>query len=93
MPYFGRAFSGGYSSSDGGIKFDSNMKTYDVTKNDKKRRITIKFEVKGTDDTYKCTLIVSGLNSASLSVISNKRQSISYTGMISELEKEKPENN
>lgn len=89
MPYFGRAYSGGYSSSDGGIKFDGAMDTYDVNKNDKKRKVTIKFKVKGTDDNFTCTLTVFGLNSASLSVTCNKRQAISYTGMISELEEEK----
>ena len=89
MPYFGRAYSGGYSSSDGGIIFDGPMETYDVSTNDKKRRVTIKFKVKGTDDTYTCTLTVSGINNASLSVISNKRQSISYTGYLSESSEEK----
>ncbi len=89
MPYFRRAYSGGYSSSDGGMKFDGPMETYDVSANDKKRRITIKFKVKGSDDTYTCTLTVSGINNASLSVISNKRQSISYTGSVSELHEEK----
>jgi hypothetical protein len=87
LPYFGRAFSGGYSSA-GGVVFDGQMETYDVNKNDKKRRISIKFKVKGKDDTYTCTLTVSGKDNASLSVISNKRQSISYTGMIFELKEE-----
>jgi hypothetical protein len=71
------------------MKFDGPMETYDVSANDKKRRITIKFKVKGSDDTYTCTLTVSGINNASLSVISNKRQSISYTGSVSELHEEK----
>ena len=51
MPYFGRAYSGGYSGSDGGIKFDGPFESYDVTKNDKKQRIVIKFKVKGSGDT------------------------------------------
>jgi hypothetical protein len=45
IPYFGRAFSAGYSSG-GGVVFDGPMENYDVDKNDKKRRITIKFKVK-----------------------------------------------
>jgi hypothetical protein len=88
MPYFGRAFSGGYSSSDGGIRFDGPMETYDVQKNDKKHRLIIKFTVKGSGDTYTCTLTVLGKESASLNVISNKRQSINYTGTIEELREE-----
>ena len=89
MPYFGRAFSGGYSSSDGGIKFDGPMEAYDVQNNEKKRKLIIKFEVKGSDDTYKCTLSISSLSSASLSVTSNKRQVISYTGTVKELSEAK----
>ena len=88
LPYFGRAYSGGYSASDGGVEFDGQMEAYEVSKNDKKRRATIKFKVKGTDDTFTCTLTVSSLNNTSLSIISNKRQTISYTGSISELPEE-----
>ena len=90
MPYFGRAYGGsGYSNSDGGIKFDGPMETYDVEKNDKKRRHTIKFKVKGTDDTFSCTLTISSMESASLSVTSNKKQGISYSGFIRELSEDK----
>lgn len=88
MPYFGRAFSAGYSSSDGGIKFDGPLLEYEIEKNDKKMRITIKFKVKGEDDTYTCNLTVYGLDNASLNVISNKRQSISYNGYIQKLKAE-----
>ena len=85
MPYFGRAYSGGYSSSDGGIKFDGIAANYSVDKNDKKRRLTIKFKVDGSDDNYNCTLTISGMESASLSISSNKRQVISYTGLVQEV--------
>ena len=85
MPYFGRAYSGGYSSSDGGINFDGPMENYTVDKNDKKRRLTINFKVSGSDDNYNCTLTISGMESASLSISSNKRQVIGYTGFVREL--------
>ena len=90
LPYFGRAYSGGYSSSDSGIKFDEEMESYDVSKNDKKHKAIIKFKIKGTDDTYTCTLSITGPNSAFLSVGSNKRQIITYTGIIHEIDEEKP---
>lgn len=85
MPYFGRAFSGGYSNSDGGINFDGHMENYELTENDKKKRLTIKFKVKGKDDTYNCILTVSSMENVSLSINSNKRESISYQGTISSL--------
>ena len=88
IPYFGRAFSGGYSSSDGGIKFDGPFETYDVQKNENKKRVIIKFKVKGADDTYSCTLTLNSIENVSLNVISNKRQSINYTGYIKELTEE-----
>jgi hypothetical protein len=91
LPYFGRAYSGGYSSSDGGIKFDGQMESYDVSKNEKKHKAIIKFKVKGTDDTYSCTLSITGSNSAFLSVICNKKQAISYSGIIHEIGEEKPQ--
>jgi hypothetical protein len=86
MPYFGRAYSGGYSSSDGGITFDGPFESYDVTKNDSKRRVVIKFKVRGSDDTYNCTLTISSMESVSLNILSNKRQAISYSGYVREIE-------
>lgn len=89
MPYFGRAFSAGYSNSGGGIKFDGPMESYQVQHNDKKRRVTIKFKIKGADDTYTCTLTISSKENASLSVTSNKRQVINYNGFVKEGPSEK----
>lgn len=89
MPYFGRAFSGGYSSGDGGVKFDGPMELYDVQKNDKKRRIIVKFKVKGSGDTYTCTLNISSLENATLSVLSNKKQVINYSGTIQAIAEDK----
>ena len=91
LPYFGRAYSGGYSSSDSGIDFNGVMETYEVDRNEKKHKVTIKYSIKGVDDHFKCTLIVSGVDNASLSVVSNRRQSISYNGSISEVVKENKE--
>jgi hypothetical protein len=88
IPYFGRSFSGGYSSNDGGIKFDGPFESYDVQMNDKKRRLTIKFKVHGEGDTYTCTLNVPSRENVSLTVLSNNRQTISYTGFIQELKAE-----
>jgi len=85
MPYFGRAYSDGYSSSDGGIKFNGPMESYKVKKNENKHRVTIKFKVKGIDDTYNCTLSASNMANASLSISSNKKSTISYFGKIQKL--------
>lgn len=87
LPYFGRAFSGGYGTGDGGIKFNGPMENYSVKKNDRKHRITVRFKVKGVGDVYNCTLSIAGMNNATLTVTSNKRAIIRYTGFIQELSK------
>ena len=89
MPFFGRAYSGGYSSSDGGIRFNNAMENFQVTENKKKTSISVKFRVKGEGDTFNCTLIASSLENASLSVLSTNKQAISYTGSISALSEKK----
>lgn len=88
LPYFGRSYSGGYSTSDTGVKFDGQMEGLDIQKNDKKRRITIKFKVRSSDDTYNCTFTISSMETVSLYVNSNKKQGITYTGEIKPLDAE-----
>ncbi len=89
MPYFGRAYSGGYSNSDGGIKFNATMENYQFTQDDKKMKAMIKFKVKGEGDTYNCTFSMSSLDNVSLSILSNNKQGISYTGFLNPLKEEK----
>ena len=88
LPYFGRAFSDGYSTSGSGINFDGSMDNLEIQKNDKKRRITMKFNVRGSDDSFNCTINISGMESVSLYVNSNKKQGITYTGIIKPLVEE-----
>jgi hypothetical protein len=87
LPYFGRAFTGGYSSSDGGINFDGPFENYELIKNDRKNRLTIKSKIKGKGDTYTLSFNISSLENVSLNVISNNKQSINYSGYIQKLEK------
>jgi hypothetical protein len=88
LPYFGRAYSGGYSSSDAGIKFNGDLEDYELIKNDNKVAVMIKFKVNDNGDQFKCTLTVNGLNSATLSVNASKKQTIRYTGSIGSLKDE-----
>ncbi len=85
MPYFGRAFSGGYGQGDGGINFDAPYESFNLEKNDKKHRVTITFRVKGDSDTYNCSLIITSFDNATLTISSNRRQTISYYGDVSEI--------
>ena len=85
LSYFGRAYSGGYSD-DTGIEFDGPFESYNADINDKKNKITVRFRIKGSSDTYSCILTASSFDNASLSVNSNNKQSIRYSGEINESE-------
>ncbi len=85
LPYVGEAYSAPMSGN-GGIEFDGAMQDYATKitskKKEKNDQIIVTFQVKGEDDTYKCTLSVSKSGSATLSVNSTNRNSISYSGMV-----------
>ncbi|KDN56171.1 DUF4251 domain-containing protein [Flavobacterium seoulense] len=88
MPFFGRGFSGlGYGGSDTGLKFEGVPENFTVKKN--KKEYSVKTSVKGKQDNFDITLSVSFEGSATLTIISNNRESISYFGEISALEEEK----
>ena len=84
MPYFGRTYSGTAYAGGGGIIFDGPMEGYTVTFNDKKKSVSVQFKVKGKKDIFTCYLTISGTNTASLSINSQQRQSIRYSGYVSD---------
>lgn len=81
LPYFGRAYQPSYGN-DGGIKFETEIRNYKIEKDTSKLSITVSFEAKTKDDTYKCSLLVHHGGSSTLSVTSNKRAFISYYGNV-----------
>lgn len=83
LPYFGRAFSAPADPSKGGIQFTST--DFEYTQSARRRggwNIVIKPQ--GTGDARQMTLTVSEGGNATLQVISNNRQSISFGGYIKE---------
>lgn len=81
MPFFGTAYSGIGYGGDATIKFKDKPEKYNFEK--KKKSYQIDATVKGENDVYRLSLTVSFEGSATLSVISNNRASISYQGEIS----------
>jgi hypothetical protein len=83
MPYFGKASSNvAYgSSSDGGLKFEGKPEEYTFAK--KKKNYQVAMVVKGTGDSYHITLVVDFSGNTTLTIISNNRSPISYSGYIS----------
>jgi len=86
MPYFGRVTgSAAYGGRDGGMKFEGKPEGYTVTAT--KKGYQVNAEVKGENDTYRLSLSVSSEGSSSLSITSNNRSVITYSGEISAPEK------
>lgn len=80
MPFFGTAYAGIGYSGDTGIKFKARPDSFNIQK--KKKSFEIDTEVKGENDFYRISLYVTFEGSASLTVTSNHRSSISYKGEI-----------
>ncbi len=90
MPFFGRGFSGlGYGSSDTGLKFEGKPEKFTVEKS--KKGYVIDVKVKGEQDFFDLSLLVSFEGSATLSIISNNRSPINYFGAIAAIKEEKKE--
>jgi hypothetical protein len=85
MPFFGRAYSGVAYRGDGGLHFEGKPQEYTFKK--EKKAYQIKAVVKGQYDVYTMYLSVFFDGSASLSINSNNRSSISYNGEIRPIEK------
>lgn len=85
MPFFGKAYSGVGYGGDTGLKFKGNPGEFTVVKG--KKGFEINTVIKGESDNYKLYLFVGFEGSASLSISSNNRSTISYQGEISDPEK------
>jgi hypothetical protein len=85
MPFFGQAYSGVGYGGDTGLKFKGKPEVFTIVKN--KKNYQIDASVKGETDFFRISLQVSFEGSASLSITSNNRSTISYTGEISAPEK------
>lgn len=84
LPYFGRAYSASYGGN-GGIEFKGAPENYSLTRNEKKNIIAISFDIKTDDDLYGISLEIGSSGYGTLVVTSQKRQSISYYGLVGEL--------
>lgn len=81
LPYFGRAYSAPMGS-EGGIKFAEPVQNKKVAFNAKKESYVYSFKVRAKDDTYQFFITIWLNGSATVSVTSNNRQPIDFTGDI-----------
>ena len=84
LPYFGKAYSGGYGNS-GGIEFNGEPEDLQISRNEKKNEISVNFTIKAEKDSYTVKLNVGSSGYGTMVISSQKRQTISYSGLAGEL--------
>lgn len=87
LPYYGRSFSAPMGNDDSGFKFKTKDFTYKLTK--RKKGWDIQIATKDVKDNVRMNLSISENGYGSLSVNSNNKQSITYSGYLSEPKKVK----
>lgn len=87
MPFFGRGYSGIAYGGDQGLSFKGKPNTYSIKKGNKKYELNT--NVRGDRDVFKIYLSILSNGSATLTINSNNRSSISYFGAISKIENNK----
>jgi hypothetical protein len=80
LPFFGSTTRPTGYGTDSGMKFEGKPEEYTLEK--KKNGYEIRLVVKTTDDTYRISLTASSDGYGSLSIFSNNRSSMTYSGDI-----------
>lgn len=83
LPFFGRSYTAPVNNTESGFKFTSKDFTYNVTKR-KRGGWDIKIGTKDVQDRPQMTLSISESGYATLSMVSNNKQSITYNGYLAE---------
>lgn len=83
LPFFGRSFQADPGSSDGGLKFEFSEFDF-LSKPRKKGGFDVTIEPTGPSDVRSIFLTIQKNGSASLRIISNSKESMSYMGFIRE---------
>lgn len=84
MPFFGTAYSTTGYGTDSGVRFSAKPEKFEIKK--VKKGWDVEAVVNDQADSYKIYLSVSSSGNAQLSVSSNRRSTISYSGDISAIE-------
>ena len=80
MPFFGRGYSGIGYGGDTGLKFEGKPTEFTIVKT--KKTSELNATVRGEGDVFRITLSILDEGSATLTINSNNRSSISYYGEI-----------
>jgi hypothetical protein len=83
LPFFGRSYQAAIGSSDGGLNFEFSEFDF-LVKPRKKGGYDVTIAPTGSSDVRSIYLTIQKNGSASLRVISNSKESMTYTGNIKE---------
>lgn len=86
LPFYGRAYNASFNRDDNGYRFTSKDFTYKTTGR-KKGGWDILMNTKDVRDNVRLNLAITPNGYATLSVISNNKQSITFNGYLKEAEK------
>jgi hypothetical protein len=86
LPFFGRAYTAPMNADESGFKFTSTSFVYSE-KEKKKGGWDVQIKPKDTKDVRQMLLNISSGGMATLQIISNNRETISFTGVIEEAKK------
>jgi hypothetical protein len=85
LSYFGVLQSGSSAiSNQQGVVFNGPMENYSIEINEKKRKITVKFDTKGRHDQFQYFLTINRNGNSTLSVTSPVRSTSKYDGTTKE---------
>ncbi len=82
LPYFGQVHMPSLYSIDEGLNFETPIQNYTKRRNDRKHRTEIQFNAKSRDDYYAYSINIYDDGNADISVHSNRRDAIRYSGEL-----------
>lgn len=87
FPFFGRAYSLPYGEG-GSIEFDAPVEDRSLKIKGKRKNKTLlyRFSVRGKNDIFRIQLLITSSGSCQISIYSNQRSQISYSGHIYPIE-------
>ncbi|MBR1466627.1 MAG: DUF4251 domain-containing protein [Bacteroidaceae bacterium] len=82
LPYFGQVHMPSLYSIDEGLNFETPIQNYTKRRNERKHRTEIQFNAKSRDDYYAYSIYIYDDGNADISVHSNRRDAIRYSGEL-----------
>ncbi|MDN3641746.1 DUF4251 domain-containing protein [Lutimonas halocynthiae] len=90
LPYFGTLTSGvAAMTNDGGVEFSGLIENYEMTVDDKKQKISVKFNATTKNDTFNFYLTIFRGGNTLTNLNSNFRSAIKYDGITREIKTKK----